>query len=243
LARALSEAGREASVDGDAVLLPSGLRLEAALADNGDPNAGDLGDGRVLVSIRILAIHDKLFPEGLPEVLHAAGATAAEAVAAGLAAWARRALPVLEDALRPAVQDCDLMNMTIPTGTIPTGKIPGGKSATHGDGKEGVYQALFGPVIRIVDPAQAQDEEEPCSFCMATRAQDALAGRLRANGYSGVRLLAGRDAEGYVVADCEVNGEAVPEAAARLMAYAQSWPGRGFEVREQYVILRPVRAL
>jgi len=225
LARMLSAAGLAARVSGDGVSLPSGLRLEVSLLGGDKPEAGEFEDGRVVSTLRIVAIHDELFPEGLQEVQHAAGVSAEAAMAAGFAAWAQRTLPVLEDALRPDVQDCDLMNI---------------RFRALGDGKERVYQALFGPVIRIGDPPQARDEEEPCSFCMATRIQDALGGRLRGDGYSGVRLMAARDAEGYLLADCAVNGEAVPEAAARLMAYAQSWPDRGFEVREQYVILRPV---
>ena len=224
----LREAGLEAQVSGDAVRLPSGLRLEVTLLDGANPDAGELEDGRVVSTIRIVAIHDKLFPQGLQEVQHASGVSAEAAMMAGFAAWAQRTLPVLEDALRPAVRDCDLMNM---------------KFKAHGDGKERVYQALFGPVVRVAAaPAPAAEDDEPCGFCMTTRIQDALAGRLRGDGCTGIRLMAARDADGYLLADCAVNGEALPQAAARLMAYAQSWPDRGFEVREQYVILRPVPA-
>lgn len=228
----LGEAGLAAQVDADGLRLPSGLRLEVSLLDGDDPQAGEFEDGRVVSTLRIVAIHDELFPRGLQEVQHASGVSAEAAMTAGFAAWAQRTLPVLEDALRAGmgagVQDCDLMNMRL---------------KTPGDGKERVYQAVFGPVVRVAAaPAQGAEDDEPCSFCMATRIQDALAGRLRGDGYTGIRLVAARDAEGYLVADCQVNGEALPEAAARLMAYAQSWPDRGFEVREQYVILRPVAA-
>lgn len=233
--RVLDLAGYAARMADGAVLLPSGLRLRAALLDNGDLNADDPEDGRQAKSIRIVAIHDDLFPEGLQEVQHTAGASAEEAMASGFAAWAQRTLVVLEDALRPVVRDCDLMNMKFPAGKGSTGKLPAGES-------EQVYQAVFGPVIRFAAPEQQPEEDEPCSFCMATRIQDALAGRLRADRYAGIRLMAGRDADGYLVADCQVNGEPLPEGVARLMAYAHAWPGRGFEIRDQYVILRPLPA-
>lgn len=226
LARVLAEAGFEAHLADDAVLLPSGLRLAATLLDNDELTAGELEDGRVVLSIRIVASHDGLFPQGLPEVQHAGGASAEEALASGLAAWARRTLVVLEDALRATVRDCDLMNLKL----------------AAGEG-EAVYQALFGPVIRFAErPAPTPEEEEPCSFCMTTRIQDALAGQLPGNAYAALRLMAGRDGDGFLVADCQLNGEPLAEAAARLMAYARAWPECGFEVREQYVILRPVPA-
>jgi Family of unknown function (DUF6348) len=224
LARVLSEAGFDARASREEVLLPSGLRLRAALLEN-----RPLADGRVASASRIVAFHDRLFPEGLPELQHAVGANAELACAAALAAWSQRVLPALEDAVRPKVRDCALLAVKFPA---------------RGDGAPRVHQVLLGPVMRTGSaPGETAEEDEPCPACMLTRMQDALRERVRAEGYTGIGLMAGRDAAGNLIADCRVNGERFAEGVARLIAYAQSWTERGVEFREQYVIMRPAPAV
>ncbi len=224
LAQVLGQSRLDARCTGDAVLLPSGLRLEAALLE-----ARLLEDGRVATVTRVVAFHDALFADGLPELQRAIGADTAQAMAQGFSAWVQGARVALEDAVRTAVRDCPLLAVKV--------SAPGGGAPT-------VYQAILGPVLCVgPGPAQPAEDDELCPACMTTRVQDALRGHLRAGGYTGLSLVAGRDARGALAADCRVNGEPFSEGVERLVAYARSWPERGFEFRQQYVILRAAPAV
>lgn len=222
LERVLRQAERDARPSRHAVLLPSGLRLEAAL-----PETHALADGRVAMSMRIVAFHDELFPDGLPEWQHAIGTDAAHAAAEGLSAWAHRVLPVLEDAVRPGVRDCALLGVRFPA---------------RREAAPTLYQAILGPVVHEGDAEAAAEDEDPCPACMTTRIQDVLGDHVRVAGYTGLALFAGRGAAGQLVADCRVNGEPFPEGVERLRAYANAWPAGGYEFMHQYVIIRPAPA-
>lgn len=233
LERVLRQAGRDARLSGPAVVLPSGLRLEAALLHTHPLEDGRVAPVRCTSVTRIVAFHDEYFPDGLPELQHAIGADAAQAMAEGMAAWAHRVLPVLEDAVRPAVRACDLLAVKFPP---------------PGEGAPRLYQAILGPVMheRSGGSEAAADrvteDDAPCPACMTTRIQDLLGERVRVGGYTGLSLLAGRDAAGTLIADCRVNGELFPEGVERLAAYANAWPARGYAFMQQYVIIRPAPA-
>lgn len=238
LARVLKEAGFNAHPFGDMVLLPSGLRLQAALLETHDLEALRVAEGRVATATRIVAYNDTCFPAGLPELQHATGTDAAQAIAAGFATWAKTALVTLEDVVRfglgAGVRDSTLLAISYP------GPHAGDATA---------YQAILGPIVQVgADGRQASgagldmDEDELCPACMTTRIQDALCERLSPAGCSGIGLVAVRDAEGALAAECRINGERFEPGVARLLAYAQSWPARGFEYRQQYVVIRPLPA-
>jgi hypothetical protein len=238
LARVLKEAGFNAHSFGDMVLLPSGLRLQVALLETHNLAALHVAEGRVATATRIVAFNDTCFPAGLPELQHATGVDAVHAMAAGFAAWAQSALVTLEDVVRSGlgagVRDSTLLAISYP--------------AQH-DGEARVYQAILGPIVHVgADEEEASgaewpaDGDELCPACMTTRIQDALREHLSAVVCTGIGLLAVRDTEGALAADCRINGERFEPGVARLLAYAQSWPARGFEYRQQYVVIRPVPA-
>jgi hypothetical protein len=216
----LRRGGFDACHLADALGLPSGLRLQAAVLET-----LALADGRIAAVVRIVAFHDTAFSAGLPEVLHAAGRDAQQALEEGLGAWVRGALPVLEDAVRGQVRHSALLAINSP----PQGAEP-----------VAAYQAILGPILYVDGQAERYGEdEESCPACMTTRMQDLLRERLSGDGVMGLALVAGRDAQGRLIADCRINGEHFADGAERLLAYARSWAGSGLDIRSQYVIIRP----
>ena len=217
---ALVAEGHEADLEEEAVVLGSGLCLDAEF---GDPEV--LADGDVRIVTRTLAWH-AAFPDGLLEYQHACGPDVRAAVLSGFTQWSRLDLPALEDAIPGEEQQCLHMTMAIPERD---GAPPRRRRVVHG------------PTARWVadGAAQAEDPDHPfCPCCMPQAIFEALQPVLMDDAPHGVRLFAIRNADGSVEADCRIDGEDFPEGAEALREYAAGWPGSGAEFRKQYLVVR-----
>ena len=199
-------------------LSPRGLNL---------PNSN--GGSVSTVSI-VRATHPKIFPTGVFEYQHGAGADAPEALRYGLNQWAQLDLPVLCDALLDAPKVCATMEMTFPT---------------DDGGAERRRRILLGQTAHAMasppETATADsccEEHSFCPCCLTTQCMDAFMPLLKSDQTLGVRMFAMRDAEGATSADCRINGEDFEAGKEALRAYADKWPGHGFEFRKQYVLFQ-----
>jgi|EndMetStandDraft_7_1072992.scaffolds.fasta_scaffold117988_1 hypothetical protein len=186
-------------------------------------SVADAGNGGVRTVTVVHATHPTVFPDSLFEFQHAVGDDAREALRSGFSQWARIDLTVLCDAVRDTPETCSMMEMTFPSTE---------------EGAELERRLILGPIAQMAQHPAGEDEDEHpfCPCCLTTNCFQAFEPLFKATDTLGVRLFAMRDADGQTSADCRVNGHEFEPGAAALRAYAESWPGRGFEFRKQYVL-------
>ncbi len=219
LESAVWQAGYECHTTDEAIILPSGIKLHVELIE-----VVNVGPDKVRTCTKITAIHDTYFPNGLPEFQHAASNTTEHALLEGFSDWAKIDLIVLEDSVKPKPQHCTVMKMQLPS--------------SAGAGVQ-VRQIILGPVMHLVTlPSQKEEDHSFCPCCLLTRNFEAFRPLIACEDNMGIRFFVCRDKDGNPTADCRVNGEAFPEGVAQLIAYASTWPERGFELRKQYIIIR-----
>jgi hypothetical protein len=170
--------------------------------------------------------HPTLAPAGVFEYQHSGGETLNESVAEGLAQWVKMDFVVLVDALRPKPGTCSAMEMSFPA-------------------KEGLparkRRAVLGPVYHARNSGErTEPEEHPfCPCCLLTNSFEAFKDLVMGYDVHFLRLFAMRE-HGEVGADCRVDGHDFEPGAEALRAYARTWPGGGFEVRKQLVVVQSV---
>jgi hypothetical protein len=221
---ALAEQGIEAERRGDDLVLPA---LTLTLLPRGIQINSSGGNWRTSSIVR--AIHPKLFADGLLEFQHGVGDSLRHSLRFGLDQWAQIDVPVLCDAIRDTPENCTFMDMQFPA---------------EGERPRRTRRAILGPTGHMAQLPPSEDEESEeaehpfCSCCMTTNCMDAFMPLFKSDDTLGVRLFAARDESGHVDADCRVNGEGFDEGKAALLAYAEKWPERGFEIRKQYVVFQ-----
>jgi uncharacterized protein DUF6348 len=199
----------------DLLLSPRGLDLQQTES------------GGIRTSTIVHVSHPVLIPDGLYEFQHAVGEDVVTSLRSGFSQWGQLDLPVLCDVTREAPEDCSTLEMTFPD---------------EGGGQH-KRRVLLGPTGHMVRPPERNEEEEDdehpfCPCCLTTNCLEAFAPLLKAKETLGLRLFAARSTEGEISADCRVNGEEFAPGIAALIAYAESWPERGFEFRKQYVVFQ-----
>jgi hypothetical protein len=163
--------------------------------------------------------HEKLIPGGLFEYQHALGPTLTEAITQGFYDWSKIDFPAIQDAIHNRVEICMAMDFKF-------------------DVFRPARRALFGPVASYAKNPTPVDEEHPfCPCCLLTNSLEAFKPLLESASFYGIRLLAARNSEGVLSADCRVNGVDYEAGKRALIKYAGTWPGQGFEFRKQYVVL------
>ncbi|MBN1427763.1 MAG: hypothetical protein JXB07_05210, partial [Anaerolineae bacterium] len=176
--------------------------------------------GGVSTTTTISIAHEQYAPQGLFEYQHAAGDDTNTALASGFKNWADLDLPVLLEAITNHLEACTAMDMQFPA---PDQRI---------------RRAVLGPVFYMASREIEIEEDHPfCQCCMLTHSFEAFKDLLASEGFFGIRLLALRNEEGDVSADCRVNGLDNEPGKELLIKYGQTWPDRGFEVRKQYVVV------
>lgn len=219
----LSEHGHSAHRLGDGELrLDSGIVLRAELV-----RTTELAPSRFSTLTIVHARHPEVFPEGVFEYQHAAGASARTSLHDGFAHWIRMDLVALEDALRVRPVDCPVLQV----------------EGTDTRGRPISREVLLGPLGHLV----GRPEEDPSSSPsfeaeeLYEASRLALSPWIHGDRFVGMRLFASRDRRGEPGSDCRVNGEDHAEGAAALDAYVRTWPGQGLEFRKQYVVVRTAR--
>ena len=165
--------------------------------------------------------HPELFPNPVFEYQHSHGENAVKAVASGFDGWMELDFPPLVDAL----------SASAPMGTSLEMTFPGGNCR----------RVVLGPVKRWGAPVRAQESgaHPPfCPCCLFTSCVELFQPLLKSQDNFAIRLLAIRNTDGPPAADCRVNGEDHSEGRQALEAYVGEWPGEGFEMRKQYVIIQ-----
>jgi hypothetical protein len=169
--------------------------------------------------------HPRFIPNGVFEYQHALGASLTEALSDGFKQWADLDLVVLVDALSDAPKHCAVLELQWP----------------QSDGRAITRRAVLGPVSHAVaHPERAPKElEHPfCPCCFLTNTYAEFCDLIESDGFFGIRLLAMRNEDGSVQADCRINGEDWQAGERALCDYADTWPQMGFELRKQYVVLQ-----
>jgi hypothetical protein len=167
--------------------------------------------------------HPTLLPAGAFEYQHSTGDTVEQSIAAGLASWVQQDFVVLLDALQPKPTACTMMVMDFPAK----------------DGKPGRRRrAVLGPVSYARKNEPAAPEEHPfCPCCLLTNTFKSYQTLIEGDGFRCLRLLAMRGKDGTIGADCRIDGLDFEVGMEALRAYARTWPGTGFELRKQLVVL------
>lgn len=216
----LTERGVAHSREGDAVRLDaSGLLLLPRLAGGVRPT--DHGTVRTTTTIEVH--HPAWFATAPFEFQHAAGADSAASLRAGFKQWAEGDLVALTDATRPRPEACTFLTISDPN-----------------DPAARDHRVVLGPVQFAGN--HREDDEHPafCACCLFTNTIDTFREHLAGDDTFVLRLFVLRSDEGEVAADCRVNGLDFEEGAEALRAYGATWPGEGFELRKQLVIIQAV---
>lgn len=154
------------------------------------------------------------------EYQHAQGDDVNSALSAGVSNWIEFDLPVLLDAINNSLKTCDALDFE------------------SQDSSCYVRRALLGPILHLADSDIELDEEHPfCPCCLFTNSFEAFEQQRNGEGLYGIRLLALRDKDGGLSADCRVNGIDWELGKEQLKKYAESWAGSGVEMRKQYVVI------
>jgi hypothetical protein len=75
-----------------------------------------------------------------------------------------------------------------------------------------------------------------------TRCSDTFKDLLTGNETFAIRFFGMRAPDGSPGADCRVNGMDYESGKEALRSYVGSWPGHGFELRKQYVVIHDARS-
>ncbi|MGP0067264.1 MAG: DUF6348 family protein [Isosphaeraceae bacterium] len=200
-----------------------------------------LKDGGVRTVTTVEASHPEVFPGGIFEFQHATGNNMEASVDRGFEQWSQIDLVTLLDALRPKPQSCTMMQMSLPA----TDERPAR-----------LRRAVLGPVGHLranptavthescpTQPGEAGtgDDDHPfCSCCFLTRSIAAFKSLIEGDGFRAIRFFAARGVDGSPMADCRINGEDWEPGAQALREYVKTWPGVGYELRKQYVVLQTI---
>lgn len=220
LANTLNELGHKAIAKGDWVELDGGYLLLPQVV-----NVQPLEQSGVRTATTIQVSHDSVVSAGVFEYQHSNGANIHESFASGFKSWAEIDLPVFLDAQRAKAKDS--MVWQAKAGSEATSALRPGR------------RILMGPPMQMAqNTARLAGDHEFCPCCLFTQCIGVTGDLLRDDAFYGVRLFVTRDRDGLIQADCRVNGVDRPDAAAKLMEYAKTWPDRGLEYRKQYVIIQ-----
>jgi len=215
LTQTLLQRGYQTKVDNDWIIVNKYIYIHPEILSFQplDP------DGvRTLTSIAICI--EKYAPQGLFEFQHSAGDDTCDSLAKGFEGWVDLDLPVLLDAVMDDLVSCTAMDMQLPELDRKT------------------RRALLGPVSHYASRGIEGEENHPfCSCCLLTNTFEAFQDHLKKDEFFGIRLLALRDENGEVSADCRINGIDWELGKQQLINYGQTWPARGFEMRKQYVVM------
>lgn len=216
LQKMLLAAGHPATLQGDWLVFDAGgLHVHPELLEVSPQDEGGVNTATV-----IAVAHAGLAPLGVFEFQHALGGNLAASAASGFEGWLALDLPPLLQAV-----GChgDLPTLEFSYPEIPTGR----------------RQAVLGNVLhRASHPARVEEAHPFCPCCLLTNCLTAFAEELRRDAFLGIRLLAVRDQDGHVSADCRINGIDFHPGRVALAEYARTWPDRGFEMRKQYIVVR-----
>ena len=221
LAKVLRANGHSVREHGSWLALDHGLTLQPRIADVSKIESST----RWRTSTTIEAQQVGLFPSGVFEFQHSNAADVVVGLRSGFEQFARFDLPVLRAAGARQSTDCSFIDF---------------KERYQTTTLANARRVVLGPVSWTVkDSAAAQNEEHPfCPCCFFTHSHEAMLEKLNARGLFAVRLFASRHPGQEVEADCRVNGLDWPAGKQALIAYAKTWPDRGFEMRRQYIVIQ-----
>lgn len=215
LQKALQEIGLSGERNDDWLIVNNDLYLCPELLSVEPLDSGDVKT----VSTMCVA-HENHFPNGLFEYQHARGDNLNTALAAGIKHWIELDLPVLLDAINNSLESCTSLTLN------------------PKDLDRSARKALLGPVSHYASSeVELDDEHAFCPCCLLTNSLEAFDQQRNDNAFYGIRLLAVRDENGEIFADCRVNGLDWALGEEQLKKYAETWPGSGFEMRKQYVVM------
>jgi hypothetical protein len=170
--------------------------------------------------VRIDVAHDELFGvEGVFEYSYGSGSSDAEAADAALTNWIEHDLAALRSAA--AGQAVEGLKLTF------------GEDAA--DARQG-WEIYLGPMLYYAGPA---GPEPCCEACLFAQNAEVLMTLLDQGRSCAVKIVAGRDADGEISADCRIDGRDWPEGRASIMRAVASWPpADGLALRRQYLIFK-----
>ncbi len=223
LAEALRARGEKVKEYSSWLTLPGDLVLLRRLV-----NAAQRDDGRWQVATTVEARHAVHFPLGVFEFQHTFDPDVGQALTKGFEQFVDLDFPALTECRGGALRQCT--SVSFHRATAPLG-LPFSR------------RAVLGPIIHTVaENATAAPDPHPfCPCCFFTHAIKALQPKLREREFFAIRLFAVRPAPGELTADCRVNGVEWEEGKPALLAYAATWPDRGFELRKQYIALQTTK--
>ena len=220
LAATLNSLGHPASPRHEWLELESGFSLLPQIV-----KVEPIHEGGVNTVTTIQIAHPSLVPDGVFDFQHASGKDLRASLAAGFKSFAEFDLPVFLDALRETAKDCTYMIMS-PDREAESSATPD-------------RRLVLGPPLQMVQrTARVAGEHDFCPCCLFTNSLPAFDDLVKDRGFYAIRLFVVRDAAGDIEADCRVNGIDRPSGAEALVKYAQSWPDRGLEYRQQYVCIQ-----
>jgi Family of unknown function (DUF6348) len=194
-----------------------------------------LENGAVHTITTIESRHPAFNADHIFEYQHSTGNSVADSLTNGFDDWVRMDLVTLLEALRPAPEQCMMMEMEFPA---------------H-DGAPGRRRrAILGPVAHYCQHARSprerrtdrKDDHDFCPCCLFTRSFDAFKKLLEDDHFYGIRLFAMRNENGVAGADCRVNGKEWEPGKEALRRYVGTWSDAGVEFRKQYVVLRSIES-
>ncbi|MFN0136473.1 MAG: DUF6348 family protein [Phycisphaerae bacterium] len=186
-----------------------------------------LDDGSIQTVSTVQCNHAALAPNGTFEYQHAAGKTVADSLAKGFEQWVAMDFVTLLGALQPKPKSCT----TLAWANSSLGRM---------------RRAVLGPVAHFrQQPLQKTgraevDEHEFCPCCLLTKSYETFRELVEGDRLCCLRLFAAREVDGTPQADCRVNGEDWEPGMQALRNYVNSWPGRGYESRKQYVVVHTI---
>lgn len=180
--------------------------------------------GGVRTATTIEVMGAGLFDRPVFEYQHATGASTQDSLIEGFGGWADGDLVAISEAVSGDLERCTRMELKFKP---QDSRLP--RLITLGP----VTYAAASPVSE-----SEWDEHGPfCHCCLFTQSWEAFRSLVEGHDVAALRLLAMRGADGSLAADCRVNGEDFQVGADALREYASSWPGEGFEMRKQYVLV------
>jgi len=211
----LEAAEHPATVHGDwLVLAGSGLYVRPELFEVGPQDGGGVRSSTV-----IAVAHPDQIPNGVFEFQHSLGENLQASSLSGFESWLSLDLPPLLAAVE-GTSGLNEMIMEFPEPAPLRRRI-----------------VLGGVLQRAAHPATGPEAHPFCPCCLLTNCLDAFSAEISRDAFLGIRLLAARDQDGQVSADCRINGLDFQAGHAALLDYARTWPDRGFEMRKQYVVV------